>query len=96
MSNIRKNSPEELIPDNAAYYIKDGKQIRKGTMASVIINAEILESLETTNDEKNNALKMLEELAPALSAFGLNKHFIWKNPAIQNIFDNEDRKKNKT
>jgi len=92
MNNTRKNSPEELIPDTAAYYIKDGKQIRKGTVASAIINAEILESAKTTIDEKNNTIKMLEELAPALCDFGFNKHFIWKNPAIQCIFDNINRR----
>lgn len=88
MNNIRKNTPEELIPENSTYYVKDGKQIRKGTMASAILNAEILESEESTTDEKNDAVKILEELAPTLCAFGLNKHFTWKNPVIQAIFDN--------
>ena len=88
MNNIRKNTPEELIPENSTYYIKDGKQIRKGTMASAILNAEILESEKSTLEEKNAAVKILEELAPTLCAFGLNKHFTWKSPVIQAIFDN--------
>ena len=86
------NTPQALIPENTSYYVKDGKQIRKGTMASAILNVEILESIEATIIEKNEALKTLKELAPVLCAFGLNKHFVWKNPIIQVIFDNENRK----
>lgn len=88
MNNIRRNTPEELIPENASYYIKDGQQIRKGTIASAILNAEILESEVSTLKEKNDAIKILEELAAVLSAIGFNKHFTWKNPVIQTIFDN--------
>lgn len=88
MKNITKNSPEDLIPDDVNYYVKDGIQIRKGTMSSAICNAGILESAQSTLEEKNMAREILEELAPALCAFGLNKHFVWKNPAIQSIFDN--------
>lgn len=84
-----KNTPEELIPDSANFYVKNGIQIRKGTMASAILNAEILESVNSTLEQKNCAIKILEELASKLCAFGLNKHFVWKNPDIQTIFDNE-------
>jgi hypothetical protein len=95
MNTLKTNSPEELIPDDTDHYIKNGKQIRKGTIASAIMNAEILETPSATNIEKEKAIKMLEQLAPALCAVGLNKHFIWNNPVIQHIFDKEDKKSNK-
>ncbi|MCC2624180.1 MAG: hypothetical protein K0R14_53 [Burkholderiales bacterium] len=95
MNRIKDNSPEKLMPDNATFFIKDGKQIRKGTMASAITNVEIIESSKTTEHEKNNAINMLKELAPLLCAFGLGKHFIWKNPLIQHTFDDENIKEDK-
>ena len=36
---------------------------------------------------KAEAVRVLQELAPTLNAFGLNKHFYWRDPAVQKIFD---------
>ncbi len=94
--NILKNSPEDLIPDNINYIIKNGIKIRKGTMASAIANAEILESLDSSMEEKATALGILKNIAPQLKEFGLSKHLIWRNTKIQKIFDEvsmEDLKK---
>ncbi len=96
MTRTKLNTPEALIPGNVDYYIKNGQKIRKGTIAAAIANIEILESATTTPIEKDNALNILKDMVPSLFAFGLGKHFVWKNPMIQSIFDNENKKRNKT
>lgn len=84
------NRPEDLIPDSANYFEKDGIKIRKGTMASAVTNAEIVESTNSSIEEQTRAIETLKSIAPQLCAFGLNKHFIWRNPKIQAIFDEAD------
>lgn len=90
---IITNTPEDLIPDNANYFEKDGIKIRKGTMASAITNAEIIESINSSIEERRSAVEVLKSLVPQLSAFGLNKHLMWRNPKIQAIFDETDNQR---
>lgn len=78
--------PENMISDEQSYFEKNGKTIRKGTMAAALANAEIIESQHSSDAEKQKAFNALEELAPILIAFGLTKFLTWKNPQIQKIF----------
>ena len=79
--------PEDMISDEQSYFEKNGKSIRKGTMAAALANAEIIESQHSSNEEKKTAFNALKELAPILIAFGLTRFLTWKNPTIQKIFD---------
>ncbi|MBP9741784.1 MAG: hypothetical protein KBD37_00330 [Burkholderiales bacterium] len=83
----KKNTPEYLIPNNANYFEKNGIEIRKGTMATIIINIEIIESPKSSIKDRKDAIEILKLLAPQLNAIGLNKHCVWRNPEIQSIFD---------
>lgn len=79
--------PEDLIPDEKNHFEANGKKIRKGTMAAAIANAEIIESTNSSFEEKQKAKEVLKALAPTLKAFGLTKHLTWKNTEIQKLFD---------
>jgi hypothetical protein len=78
--------PEDVIPDDKSYFEKDGKVIRKGTMAAALANAAIVESADASEAEKQQAMLLLKELAPSLAAIGLTHFLTWKNPQIQELF----------
>lgn len=79
--------PEDVMPDNQDHVERDGKTIRKGTMAAALANAEIVESSTASAADKAVALDTLRELAPTIKAFGLMQFLTWNNPDIQKIFD---------
>ena len=79
--------PEDILPDDKNYVEKNGKIIRKGSMAAALANAKIFESPSATPQEKEAALQALTQLAPTLVAFELTHFLQWKNPIIQKIFD---------
>lgn len=84
-------SPEDLLPDDKNHVEMNGTKIRKGTMGAALANAKIIESSDATTEEKQAALIALKQLAPALIAFGLTTFLQWKNPIIQNIFDQVEK-----
>lgn len=79
--------PEDILPDAQNTATFGGLTLRKGTVAAALANVEILASADATESEKLDAKNMLEELAPALAALGLNKHLVWRNSEIQTIID---------
>ncbi|STX28068.1 Uncharacterised protein [Legionella beliardensis] len=79
--------PEEILPDDKNFANINGINVRKGTVASALANADILDSNSATEAEKAEALKMIKTLAPALIALGLTKHLTWKNSAIQQVIN---------
>ena len=85
-------TPEDMIPDDKSHFEMGGKTIRKGTMAAALANAEIVESPDSTSQEKCDALNAIKELVPVLKAFGLARFLTWKNPEIQALFEESDRK----
>lgn len=82
-----KYRPEDILPDDQNHIVINRKKIRKGTVGAVLANAEIIESSMTTLAEKQIALSVIRELAPALIAINFTKFLKWKNPKIQKIFD---------
>ena len=84
-------TPEDMIPDDKSHFEMDGKTIRKGTMAAALANAEIIESTNSTAEEKRDALNAIKELVPVLKAFGLARFLTWKNPEIQALFDESNK-----
>jgi hypothetical protein len=88
--NLQAKKPEDMIADSENYLRHNGKAVRKGTMAAIIANIELLESGQANQAEKAKALKILKELAPAVNASGLTKHFHCHNIKVQAIFDSEN------
>lgn len=79
--------PEDILADEANTTEVNGVKMRKGTVAAVLANANILESSTSSEQQKQDALQTIKELAPALVALGLNTHVTWKNKQIQKILD---------
>ena len=79
--------PEDMLPDDVNTAEIAGVHVRKGTVAAVLANATLLESKSASDEEKKQAISMIEELAPAVVAIGLHNHVTWKNKKIQDIFN---------
>ncbi len=79
--------PEDILSDDVNALEIDGIQARKGSVAAVLANANILESETASDEEKESAMSIIEELAPTLVAIGLYRHVTWKNKKIQAVFD---------
>lgn len=79
--------PEDFLPGNQSVVEYPGVTVRKGTMGAVLINIEVIESNDACESEKQQAIKIIKELAPSLKGMGLTKHIIWRNPIIQAIFN---------
>ncbi len=89
-------TPEDMLPDDKSYFEMNGKTIRKGSMAAALANAKVIDSNNTTQEEKQAALDTLKSLAPTLIAFELTEFMQWKNPIIQAIFDEAENNMRKT
>jgi hypothetical protein len=85
MSNNNPVRPEDVLPDGVDATAINGKTVRKGTIAAFLANTDILENLHTTEQQRQEALNMMKELAPAVIAIGLHKHVIFKNSQIEQI-----------
>ena len=80
-------SPADIIADGVEKVEIKGVEIRKGTAGAFLANIEILEAADASEAEKQAAIKMIEQLAPAMIAVNLHKHATWKNKIVQAIFD---------
>lgn len=85
-----------VLADDENFAQLNGVSVRKGTVAAALANAEILESRSTTEAQKEAALAMIKELAPALVALGLHQHLVWKNLHIQHIMEAQARQSDAT
>ncbi|MCP4474763.1 MAG: hypothetical protein GY821_09425 [Gammaproteobacteria bacterium] len=88
--SYKSKTAEDMIPDQASYAERGGTVVRKGTMAAALANAEIIETADATEEERQQAMTALKTLAPPLKAMGLTKFLHWNNPAIQALFDQID------
>jgi hypothetical protein len=77
--------PEDILPDGVDSASINGRIVRKGSIAAFLANADILENGNSTAQQKQNAINMLIELAPAVIAIGLHKHVEFKNSQIEQI-----------
>ncbi|QRN03571.1 hypothetical protein GH742_06685 [Legionella sp. MW5194] len=84
---MRAQRPEDILPDAENYACYNNMNVRKGTVAAVLRNAEIMASPLSSEAEKQAALAIITELAPGLVALGVHEHLIFKNPAIQQTVD---------
>ncbi len=79
--------PEDILPDNMDFVEIQNQKLRKGTVAAVLANADVLLESKATKNEKNQALKTIKELVPSLITLGMHRHVIWRNPLIQALID---------
>lgn len=84
---MRAQRPEDVLPDSENYAVYNNTRVRKGTVAAVLRNAEIMASPSSSEAEKQDALAMITELAPGLVALGVHNHLLFKNPDIQQQVD---------
>lgn len=87
MSNITFVRPEDILPDGVDSTVMNGQAVRKGTVAAFIANIDILEDTKTSAEQKQSAMQILRELAPAVRTVGLHKHVTFKNPLIEQLFE---------
>ena len=80
-------TPENILPDALNHTHINGIKVRKGTVAALLANIQLYESPQSAEREKQSALAMIKELAPAILAIGLTQHLQFKNPEIQKIMD---------
>ncbi len=84
--------PEDILADGADTTIINGKVLRKGTVAAFLANIDLLENEHTSEQQKHEALKLLEELAPAIITLGLHHHVIFKNKHVEQLLVDTQRK----
>ncbi|STX42963.1 Uncharacterised protein [Legionella donaldsonii] len=74
----------DIIPDGADFAQINGVQVRKGSVGAFLANINLLENSSTTK-EKEDALHVLQELAPTIIAIGLQKHVTFKNKQVEDL-----------
>lgn len=79
--------PEDILPDGEDFVEIQNQKLRKGTVAATLANASILEDPMATKAEKEEALKAIQLVVPALVALKMHQHVMWKNPLIQNMIE---------
>lgn len=85
MSSNNSVRPEDILPDGVDSTTINGKTVRKGTIAAFLANTDILENLNSTEQQKHEAINTMKELALSVIAIGLHKHVIFKNPSVEQI-----------
>lgn len=77
--------PQDILPDGADTSIMHGKKVRKATIAAFLANLDILENPQSTDEQKQQAIHTMKELAPAVNAIGLHKYVVFKNKKAEQI-----------
>lgn len=82
---IKPVRPEDVLPDGVDKTLFEGVSVRKGTVKAFLENIEIFENPNIDENEKQAALAVMKDLAPALIALRLNQHVTFKNTEIEKI-----------
>ena len=93
--NIMTNKlikPSDVLADAQNETTINNIKVRKGTIAALIQNIQVLESNTLGEIQKISLLEGINALIPAVVAIGLNDCVSWKNPLIQDLFDKYNRK----
>lgn len=87
--------PEDILSDKDNTVSINGLNVRKGTIAAFLANVDILENPQLPLEQKQAALSIMQELAPAVVAIGLHKHVIFKNQQAEAILKEAQQSLNK-
>ncbi len=79
--------PSDILPDDTNSVERQGRTLRKGSVAAFVANVKLLESDMTPPDERQAATRDLKELAPVLHDLGLFEVFLVRSPKIQELVD---------
>lgn len=82
----------DLLPDDSVNAQINGATIRKGTMGACLANAELLESGKLSAQQKAQVLDVIREQMKSMVAVGAAKHLAWRNPELQEIFVDLEKK----
>ena len=88
---------EDVLPDGQDFLSKpNNPALRKGSVAAALLNADVLlggaDCADSNSRKKEGARVALKELMPVLLAVGFGKHLTWKNPEIQRMMEECERK----
>jgi len=73
----------DVLPDNANTIERNGKTLRKGSVAAFIANAKLIEASDTAPELRAQAEADLRELVPVLIEVGVFDVFQLRSPRIQ-------------
>ncbi|WED43925.1 hypothetical protein [Legionella cardiaca] len=85
-------SPQDILADGVDYTEFKGVRVRKATVAAFIANIEVLEDVNTSAEDKSQAIRTLMDLAPSIVAIGLPQHVQFKNDFIESIIQEASAK----
>lgn len=77
--------PEDILPNGVDNTTINGKTIRKGTIAAFLANIDCLENANASGQQRQEAINIMKELAPAVVSIGLHKHVVFKNNQVEQI-----------
>lgn len=77
--------PEDVLPDDLDHATVDGQQVRKGSVAAFVANAQLLEQLPQQAPESEQIVAQLRALAPSLQAVGVFDVFTPRSPRLARI-----------
>lgn len=77
--------PEDIIADGVDYAQIKGVPVRKGTVAAFLANIDLLENPNSSIEERNQAMSIMHELAPAIVTIGLHHHVTFNNKLVADI-----------
>ena len=80
-------SSADLYPDGVDTKLYHGIEARKGTMAAVLANIEVLESPSSSHEQKQLALEQIKHDGLVIIATGLYRCVQWKNELVQKTLD---------
>jgi hypothetical protein len=70
--------PDDILADNESFVELNGVTVRKGSIAAFLKNVDLFEDETSTDSQKEAALAMIKELAPAVIVSGLHRHAVFK------------------
>ncbi|MDQ0013257.1 hypothetical protein J2W23_001636 [Variovorax boronicumulans] len=74
---------QDVLPDGQDFVIRNGLQLRKGSVGAFLVNAQLLQDPNASADAKQAAERDLIALLPALEALGLFDVFELRSPALR-------------
>jgi len=77
--------PEDLFPDGPDSMEVGGVRIRKGSIASFIYNALMLDKVDPSSAEYERALVGIREMAPVLSAVHVFEVFSLRSERVAEV-----------
>ncbi|MCR6477133.1 hypothetical protein NU688_13305 [Variovorax sp. ZS18.2.2] len=74
---------QDVLPDGQDFVIRNGLQLRKGSVGAFLVNAQLLQDPSATAEAKQAAERDLIDLLPALEALGLFDVFELRSPTLR-------------